>query len=183
MTTASAITAADLEAMGSEAKRFELVGGVLREREPMGAEHGEIKVQLMLPLGSYVLGRGFGRVYPSDTHFVLPLATGEETVVPDLAFVKTDRLPPSGQRKGFLRLAPDLVVEVVSPSERPAAVMEKIRLYQRAGVRLIWVIRTPRRTVTVYPFESEPVTLNEGDVLDGRDVVPGFRLPIARLFE
>lgn len=183
MTTASAITAADLEAMGSEAKRFELVGGVLREREPKGAEHGEIEVQLMLPLGSYVLRRGLGRVYPSDTHFILPLATGEETVAPDLAFVRTDRLPPSGQRTGFLRLAPDLVVEVVSPSERPAAVAEKVSLYQDAGVPLIWVIRTPPRTVSVYPLGSEPVTLSEGEMLDGRDVVPGFRLPIARLFE
>lgn len=182
MATTTVMTAADLEEMGSEAKHFELIGGVLRERQPMGAEHGEIEIQLLLPLGSYVLSRGLGRVYPSDTHFILPTQP-EETVVPDLAVVRADRLPPAGRRKGFLRLAPDLVVEVVSPTDRAATVAQKVELYQRAGVRLIWVIRTPRRTVTVYPLGQRPFTLRVGDTLDGGDVVPGFRLPVATLFE
>ena len=103
--------------------------------------------------------------------------------MPDLAFVRVDRLPPAGRRKGFLRLAPDLVVEVVSPSDRAATVAQEVELYRRAGVRLIWVIRTPRRTVTVYPLGQASFTLRAGDTLDGGHVVPGFRLPVATLFE
>jgi Uma2 family endonuclease len=182
MVTTSTKIVADLEAMGSEAKRFEVIGGMLRPREPMGAEHGEIEVQLLLPLGAYVLSNGLGRVYPSETHFII-LDDPEELVVPDLSFVRADRLPPRGQRKGFLCLVPDLVVEVVSPSDRETKVREKIGLYQRAGVPLIWLIREPRRTVTVYPFGAASFTLRETDSLDGGDVVRGFRLPVARLFE
>jgi Uma2 family endonuclease len=181
MATTRLMTAQDLEDMGSEAERYELIEGILRERVPMGARHGEIEFEIGGPLHRHVRGAGLGRVYPSDTHFVI-LVDPDITVVPDLSFVRADRLPPEEERQGFLRLAPDLVVEVVSPTDRFNAVMEKVDQYQRAGVPLIWLVQPRRRAVTEFALGQEPRTLREGDALDGGEIVPGFVLPVADIF-
>jgi Uma2 family endonuclease len=70
---------------------------------------------------------------------------------------------------------PDLVVEVLSPSERPRAVTEKVRAYLDAGVRLVWVADPRTRTATVHALGQPARTIDEDGVLDGEAVVPGFR--------
>jgi Uma2 family endonuclease len=83
---------------------------------------------------------------------------------------------------GIMRLAPDLAVEVVSPTDRYVAVLAKMDLYREAGVPLVWLAEPQQRTVTVYSSGSEPRILTEADTLDGGDVLPGFRLPVAQIF-
>jgi Uma2 family endonuclease len=99
---------------------------------------------------------------------------------PDLAFVRRDRVPVD--ENGHPELAPDLVIEVVSPSPSGPSIEEKIALYLAAGVRLVWVVGPMRGTVRVHRADWSGALLSEADVLDGEDVLPGFRLPVAQLF-
>ncbi|MGH2534514.1 MAG: Uma2 family endonuclease [Thermomicrobiales bacterium] len=175
------MTVEDLEALGPDYRWFELIDGVLHERGSMGGRHGEIGFDLGLHVGIFVTEHRLGRLYTSDTRFIL--SRDPYTVrMPDVAFVRTDRLPPEHERIGPMPLAPDLVVEVVSPDDRFEEVTQKIELYQRAGVPLLWLVEPRRTTVTVYATGHEPRTLTAVDTLDGGDVLPGFRLPVAAIF-
>ncbi len=181
MATTRLLTAEDLEAMGSEYERYELYDGVLRETERMGGRHGEVQIEISGPLHAHVRANRLGRVYPSDTHFILS-RDPDKVVIPDVAFVRADRLPPEDVREGFMPVAPDLAVEVVSPSNRMVEILEKIALYEQAGVPLIWLVQPRARAITVYASGRAPYTLRDGDILDGEDVIPGFRLPVAGIF-
>jgi len=176
------LTSEDLYQMGDAAERFELIAGVLRETEPMGGRHGEIQFELHGPLYLYLRDRRIGRVYTEGTHFLI-LRDPDVVLMPDIAFVRTDRLPPDGARDGIMPLAPDLVIEVLSPSNRMTEMSEKISLYQRAGVPLIWLVHPRTRSVTVYATGRAPRILHESDTLDGEDILPGFSLPVADLFQ
>ncbi len=181
MSTTRSMTAEELMALPDDGWRYELIEGVLHRMSPAGAEHGEIGTEFVWHLRSFVDPRRLGRVYPADTGFFL--AHDPETVVaPDAAFVRADRLPPRTERHGYLDLVPDLVVEVVSPTDRQADVDDKVARYLTAGARLVWVTYPRRRSVRVHAPGREPRELGEGDVLDGEDVLPGFRLPVADIF-
>lgn len=178
MATTTLSTAEDLARLVPEVGyRHELIRGVLHRMKPAGGRHGEVGFLAGLRLGVYVTERRLGRMYTSDTGFVLA-RDPDVVVMPDVAFVRADRLPPEEEREGFMPLAPDLVIEVLSPTDRMTNVQEKIDLYLAAGTRLLWLIEPRRRGATVHRPGRPPVTLNENDVLDGEDVVPGFRLSI-----
>ena len=164
-----------------EAGRFELYEGQLREVEPMGGRHGEIGVEFVGPLYMYLKANPIGRIYTEGTHFIV-LREPDVILMPDVAFVRADRLPPEGLREGFMPLAPDLAVEVLSPSNRTGEMAEKVELYVRGGVRLVWVVQPRRRLVTAHAPGQEPRTLDEFDTLEGGEVLPGFRLPVANIF-
>lgn len=88
-----------------------------------------------------------------------------------------DELP-----KDFLGQAPDIAVEVVSPSDRMADVNAKVAEYLAAGTSLVWVVEPGRKTVTAYNADRSARLLIEGDELDGGDVLPGFKLPLSEIF-
>ncbi len=181
MATTRLMTADELMALPDDGWRYELIEGVLHRMSPAGAEHGEIGTEYVWHLRNFVVPRRLGRVYPADTGFFL--SHDPETVVaPDAAFVRADRLPPRAERRGYLDLVPDLVVEVVSPTDRQADVDDKVARYLAAGARLVWVTDPLRRSVRVHAPGREPRELGEGEVLDGEDVIPGFRLPVADVF-
>jgi Uma2 family endonuclease len=129
----------------------------------------------------YVQPRGLGEVFNSDTGF--RIFGDEQTVrLPDVSFVRADRLPPLDELNRVGRLVPDLVVEVVSPSDRMSDVLDKIAEYLRAGVPLVWLVEPKRRVVTVYRPDRDPRELDEHQDLDGEEIVPGFRLAVASIF-
>lgn len=162
--------------------RFELVAGVVQPMTPAGGPHGVINVNLLCVLGGHVRAHRLGALFSPDTGFVL--RRGPDTVrCPDVAFVAAERLPPGGVRRGFPELAPDLAVEVRSPTDRTRASRAKIAEYLDVGVRLVWAIDPAARTVTVHTPDGAARRLGEGDTLDGGDVVPGFRCAVAELFE
>ena len=175
------LTAADVVRLGLAGERMELIDGELREKEPMGARLGETEIRLTLPLGFHLLGQGLGEIYPSDTQFKI-LRDPDIIQIPDLAFVRADRLPPKHERIGILNLAPDLAVEIVSPNDRRPRIMEKIERYQRAGVPLIWLVDPHPRTVEVHALGEPMRLLREFETLDGGEVIPGFRLLVADIF-
>ena len=146
-----------------------------------GGKHGEVGTEFVRHLGNHVIPNDLGKVYTPDTGFYIqhePLTI----VAPDASFVRKDRLPPADEREGYLDLMPDLVVEVVSPSESAADVEAKVARYLAAGVPLVWVAYPRRRAIRAHRPGQEPLEYGEDDVLDGGEVLPGFTIPVADLF-
>jgi len=169
--------------LAESGERYELVNGRLSPMAPTSWEHGDVGGLLTIYLGHYVLQHGLGRVYAAETAFVLNAETRDVRAA-DIAFVAAARIP-GVLDPGPLPFPPDLVVEVISPSDRLTEVRKKARVYQRAGIPLVWVVnpRPRHRTVQVYhPADLRPTTLGVDDLLDGEDIVPGFTLPIRTLF-
>ncbi len=175
------MTAQALLERGDDGQRWELVEGELIELVPAGFEHGQVSMRLGSRLDAYVEQTGVGVVVAAETGF--HLARDPDTVrAPDVAFVAADRLPPRAVRQRFLDLAPDLVVEVVSPGDRPGEVAAKVRTWLVAGCRLAWVVYGVSGEVAVHTPDGAVVRLSTDDVLNGGDVLPGFRLAVADIF-
>jgi Uma2 family endonuclease len=114
MATTKLTTIDDLWAI-TEPGRYDVIDGELHQMPPAGGEHGEIEMTIGALLWHFVRIHGLGKVYGCDMGFILshaPLIW----LSPDVAFVRAERLPPPEERVGFLNLAPDLAVEIVSPS-------------------------------------------------------------------
>ncbi len=148
---------------------------------PAGFEHGRIAMRLGWRIGRYVEEHDLGEVLAAETGFTLE--RDPDTVrAPDVAFVRKERVPPSSERRRFAELGPDLVVEVVSPGDRAAAIEEKVQDYLHAGVRLIWVVYPDTKSVTEYRPATQAKSFGLEDELQGYDVLPGFICPVAQLF-
>jgi Uma2 family endonuclease len=161
--------------------RYELVEGELRKMPPAGSEHGYVAINIGTSLNSYVRTNGLGRVYAAETGF--KLASDPDTVrAPDAAFVSRERVEKAGRVAGFWPGAPDLAVEVVSPGDTHAQVVEKALAWLEAGCRMVLAADPERRTVTVYRSLDDIRMLTENDAIDGADVVPGWKLPVADIF-
>jgi len=168
-------------------ERSELVAGEIHVMSPAGAPHGAVIMNLIGPLNNYVRAHRLGRCYTDGTGFNLSASLtfrrGDTVRSPDLAFVRADRIPPGGFPRGFVRLAPDLAVEVLSPDETASQLASTIADYRAAGTPLIWVIDPDERLVTVLAADAPHFWLREGDTLDGGSVIPGFTCPVVDLFE
>lgn len=158
-------------------KRVELVQGVLVVREPPGYLHGDVTANLAYHLMHHVRAHALGRVLVGDAGF--QLRTAPDTVRgPDIAFIGSARLPDP-RPVGYPALAPDLVVEVLSPTDRAGEVLGKVADWLNAGTRLVWVIDPERRQALAYRAEGSLALVTADESLDGEDVVPGFSCPLA----
>jgi Uma2 family endonuclease len=176
------LTADDLLRLDADGLRHELVEGVLITMPPTGDEHGGIVAAVTEPLRRHVRTHRLGVVRAGETGFLL--TTDPDTVrAPDVAFISRERVEASGPVTGYRQGAPDLADEVVSPSDRYTDVEEKVALWFRHGARMVVVISPRRRTVAAYRSPTAVRILDIGDTLDGEDVVPGWQLPIAEIFE
>lgn len=154
----------------------------MRETSPGGFEHGVIALNIAADLRRFVRTHRRGVVVAAETGF--RLHRDPDTVrAADAAFVASDRLPPPADRRRFLDLAPDLVVEVVSPSDRAAEVVEKALSWLAAGTSLVWVVYPSQRLVAVHSTDGSVVHVGSEGVLDGSPVLPGLALPVADLFD
>ena len=172
-------TASELFEMPDDGFRYELVKGELRKMSPSGGEHGGVVYNLTGLLAPHTkdIGQGFG----AETGF--KIASDPDTVrAADITFVRRERIPGAGIPKNFWELAPDLVVEVLSPGDTFSEVQEKVEDWLNAGVRAVWIVDSKRRIVTVYRSLTDVTRLSEGDELDGGDVVPGFRCKVSEIF-
>ena len=134
-------------------------------------------------LERHVDANKLGRPYTAETGF--KIASDPDTVrAPDAAFVSRERVEAAGHITGFRPGAPDLVVEVVSPSDRHLDVSDKALDWLEADCRMVLVVNPGRRTIMVYRSREDIriLTAAAGDVLDGGDVVPGWRLSLAEVF-
>lgn len=159
----------------------ELVRGEVHVMTPASGRHGLIVGAIFSALDPYVEANRLGLCFPGITGFDLP---GLEATVrsPDLAFVSVARMPPEGFDLGFPNLAPDLVVEVLSPDETPQQLKTKLRDYFAAGTRVAWIVDADRRTVRVRKPGDSEIELTADHTLYGMEVIPGFELPVSRVF-
>ena len=165
------------EFLEDDLEGYEYVKGELVPMAAAAIVHGEIGSNIHLILGMYVREKKLGRLYILETTFQLD----DRVVKPDVAFVSTERLSED-KLKGYAN-APDLAIEIVSPTDKHYDVTEKALAYLKAGTRLVWVIEPIMKTVMVYRSETDFTLLNYEDTLTGEDVVPGFSCPVAELFE
>jgi Uma2 family endonuclease len=174
--TPALMTAEELLRTSMPDKRTDLVRGVLRVREPAGDRHGRVTMNLAIRLGTHVERTGAGQLFAAETGFTLSRAP--DTVrAPDIAFVRRERLPEA--IPGFLDLAPDLVVEVLSPGDRPGETLAKVGDWLEAGARLVWVVDPERRLARIYRHDGTEQIVTADQALDGEDVVPGLACPLS----
>lgn len=153
------------------------------EEEYMGGEeHGWTETLILNALSNWVLATRTGRIYPGDTNFVLE-GTSQEIIVkrrPDIAFVRSEKVNPS---KGYVYGAPDLAIEIVSPTERPAAIRKKLREYLDHGVEQVWQVYIDSQEIIIHYPEGTSKTYGVGQVISGLDLLPGFTLELAWVFQ
>lgn len=177
MTPPALLTAEELLDLHIPDKHVELVRGVLVVREPPGGRHGRIAMNLAVELVNHVRAHQLGVVYAAETGFTL--ARHPDTVrAPDVAFIRRERLPHP-EPLGYPELAPDLVVEVLSPGNRPGELLAMIADWLSAGTKLVWVIDPDRRVARVYRVDGTEAIVSAAQTLDGEDVVPGFSCSLA----
>jgi Uma2 family endonuclease len=175
------VTADELLAMPDDGYRYELVKGELIQMSPTGDEHGQVTMELATRLHQFVKMHNLGRVYAAETGF--KLESNPDTVrAPDVAFVSRERVEATGTLPGYRSGPPDLVVEVLSPSDRTGKVEAKVKEWLETGARMLWVVSPKLHTVTVYRSLTDIVILTEKDNLNGGDVVPGFQMKVAEIF-
>jgi Uma2 family endonuclease len=176
-----AITADELFRMPDDGYKYELVAGRLRKMTPAGGLHGAVGMRVATAISAHVDQHRLGVIFGADTGF--KLASDPDTVrAPGVAFVARKRIPPEGIPTTYWRGAPDLAVEVLSPTDVRSEVDEKIEEYLKSGVALVWFVEPSPRRVTVHRRNAPPHVLGESDTLDGGDVLPGFRFPLSKLF-
>ena len=176
------LTADDLLRLHSEGVKGELIMGVLHKKVSSGLEHGQIVLNIGSPLHQFVRARRLGRVIGSDTG--IQLEHNPDTVrEPDVAFISAERMPLDVRERRYAQVVPDLVVEIVSPNDRPLPVFDKAQMWLRHGVRLVWITDPEARTITALPQSGPTRTFTEADTLDGGDVLPGFSCPVQDIFE
>ncbi|MDR7471118.1 MAG: Uma2 family endonuclease [Armatimonadota bacterium] len=183
MATRARLTARDLWERGKSDLRLELVNGQIVEMPPPGGLHGRVTVKIASRLDEYVRQHGGGEVVAGDVGFVLHLPTDPERVRgPDVAFISTRRLPEGQLPEGFVEGAPDLAVEVLSQSDNPVDVQQKVRDWLEGGARLVWVVAPQARTVTVYRPDGSARLLRDQEMLEGEQVLPGLTIPLGEVF-
>ena len=162
--------------------KSELVRGELRMMPPPGAPHGRAAMNLAVLLSNHVSQHNLGMVFGDAVGYEL-IQFPHTVRVPDASFVRADRLPPEGLHPGTLKFAPDLAIEVLSPSECASEIEERLQDYIAAGTTLIWIVDPVRRTIMSVSTDTPVRWLAEGDVLDAGAVIPGFSCDVARVFD
>ena len=160
---------------------FDLVDGQLVERN-MGAESSWVAQQVNRRLGNYAEAEQQGLVLGPDCGYQIFPDEPNRVRFPDGSFIRHGRLPDDRPPRGHVRVAPDLVIEVISPNDLAWEIEAKVAEYLRAGVPLIWVFYPDTHTVWIYRTSGDATRLDVDQMLSGEDVLPGFTCAVADLF-
>ncbi len=161
--------------------RHELVKGVLVELMVASEEHEHTGSLVVIRVGNHVLLNRLGRVYLSNRGYVTGPDSPATSRMPDVSFVSNARLDQPDVAGMLYDGAPDLAVEILSESNTPTQIAQKIREYLGAGGRAVWVIDIDARTLTVHTADAPPLVLTDAGTVDGGDYLPGFACPVEDL--
>lgn len=176
------MTAEELMQLPDDGWCYELVEGRLVRMSPTGGRHGRVVMALLRAVDRFVEERHLGLVFPAETGFWISPEDEPDTVLaPDLAFVQASRVPDP-ETTGYLRIAPDFVVEVASPSQGQAQMGAKARTWLSAGVCLVWIVFPQNRAVQVWRDGELMRVATAQEELSGDEVLPGFIVPVRDLF-
>ena len=178
-TTRKTWTDEELETLPKDGHKYELLDGDLI-MSPVHANHGEICARLCAMLLQFAESRKLGKVYDSSTGFRL---ADDLLLSPDIAFVGKARLKKIEIAPDkFLAGAPDLAVEVLSPSDRMTQINRKLEHYFEHGTQLAWLVNWRKEQVHIYTADSIEALTDLDDILTGGAVLPGFKCKLRRIF-
>jgi Uma2 family endonuclease len=181
-TTTKLLTAEEFSRMPDpeDGSKQELVEGVIEMTPPPSFYHGLCCLEIGSLLKQYIRTHNLGYITSNDSGVILH--RDPDTVRgPDLAFWSRERLPTI-PREGYVEIVPDLVVEVLSPSDIFTKVLRKVQMYHDAGVQLVWVLVPEDRSVSVHLRGNAYRVLTEAETLSGADVLRGFTCTVRDLF-
>jgi Uma2 family endonuclease len=180
MNTKTLLTAAELEQMpDDDSVRTELDEGELITMPPAGFEHGCFEIEIGSILRNYVKLHNLGKVFGSSAGFRLKVDTVR---APDVAFVRRERID-SMKSRGFAKGAPDLAVEILSPYDTFRQMMRKVKQYFAAGTHTVWIVYPDRREVQILEATGTDRLLQNDDLIEAPELLPGFSVPISEFFE
>ena len=174
-------TAEDLLDFQNPPWQHELVQGVLYRMPPTGDEHGYVTGNFFGWLFQHVKTNQLGELFAAETGYVVQ-TNPDSVIAPDCSYIAKDRWSTSQITGKYLRTAPDLVAEIVSPNDRPREVQEKVERWLQFGVRAVVVIDPKSQTVTVHQSLDQKTIYELDNTIDLNFVVPGFSLPMRQLF-
>jgi Uma2 family endonuclease len=148
---------------------------------PTGEPHAEIEANLAFELNRFVKSQGIGKVLCGE----IGIITGRDPDTvrgADVAFLSNERLGQRTSGSGYLDVAPELIVEIISPNDRWTDVQDKLEEYFAFGVDTVWLVNPKRREVTVYRSPTDATLLSVSATLAGGAILPGFEVPVAELF-
>lgn len=180
MVTTQLRTAQDLLHMGDRGDNFILIAGELVEVSPPTGAHGRLTTNIAMIVGTFVLENPLGQVYTGDTGYILQ-KDPDSVLAPDLSFIASERVPADDN--AYLEVPPDLVVEVVSPSNSAREIERKVATYLKAGVRQVWIIYPKRRQVAVYKPKNVLRVFGDSEEIDCAPELPGLTVPVAHIFD
>jgi Uma2 family endonuclease len=179
--TEALTTGEQLLAMGNIGP-CELVEGRIVMMSPTGDDHGGYESNFDEHIKVFVRKHQLGKVRVGEIGIYI--RRNPDTVrAADVIFISNARYAQRKQKGGYLDVAPELVVEIMSPDDRWSEVKQKLRDYFSIGVKLVWVADPSDRTVHAYRSLTDVREFSEADMLTGDDVLPGFSVPVAALFE
>jgi len=174
-------TEAELEALPEDGHIHEVVDGELVTSPKNNWQHGEICARLFIALKGFADARRLGVVWDSSTGFWM---TNRNCRAPDISFVSKERLRGLNRREpAFFEGAPDLAVEVLSPSMTRRELDRRLKDFFSSGARLAWVIDPDRQMVEVCHSPTQRRLVGSGALFDGEESLPGFQYPLADLFK
>jgi Uma2 family endonuclease len=177
--TTTKLTLAEFLALPETEPASELIDGAVVQKPMPTIEHSIIQSLLSFVLVQFLRAHPLG-IVGSEMRCIFGPAGAERPYVPDLVFIRAERVPRIGRGQPFYG-APDLAVEILSPDDRPDRVAAKVAFYLLHGVRLVWLVNPDTRTVTVLTPDGRSAVLGEEDTLDGGEVLPGFAVAVREI--
>jgi Uma2 family endonuclease len=162
--------------------RAELVAGRVIEMTPPQGAHGRCENNIAFWLTGFVLEHKLGIVVTGETG-VYTRRNPDSVRGMDVAFISNERWAQQKNKNGYIEVAPDLIVEVLSPDDRWSNVTQKLREYFEIGTRLVWVADTDAKTIFAYRSLTDMREITQKDVLTGDDVLPGLTIPVGNVFD
>jgi Uma2 family endonuclease len=173
------LTGDDLLAMG-DIGSCELIDGRIMSMSPTGGEHGYLEFRMGFELERFVRQQQIGWVLVGEVG-LYTRRSPDRVRGADVAFISRDRAP-DGPTQGFLEIAPEVVVEIMSPSDRWQDVQQKIEEYFSVDVHQVWVVEPDNRRVLIYSSPTSLHKFESGDVIKGEGILEGFTLDVTELF-
>jgi Uma2 family endonuclease len=173
---------AELDEDFDPGRRREVINGLVVRKKSLGAKADRIATRLIGKIESHSDGRlglcfgagcGYHSIFPHDR---------KRFRLPDVSYVRSGRLPDDKLPRGHMRIVPDLIAEAISPNDRAVDIEQRLTDFLKAGVPLAWMIYPLTKQVYVFHQDPASIRLGLGDLLDGEDILPGFRCPLDDLF-
>jgi len=183
--TETLVTGEDLLTMG-DIGPSELIEGRIVPMSPTGAKHAICELNFGESLKGFVRQHKLGKVMVGEVG-IYTRRNPDTVRAADVAFISNEQYARQRQRDtlrdDYLHVPPEIIVDIMSPDDRWSVVMQKLREYFNIGVKLVWAADPETRSVYAYRSLTDVRVFGEADTLTGDDVLPGFSVPVASLFE